>query len=133
MKTIVDISVWSLALRRKKKQDYSEIRELEKLISNFNVIMLGPIRQEILSGIKQAHQFNLLADYLRPFPDFILTMQDYETAARFYNDLRKHGIQGSNTDFLICAVAANNNFNIFTTDKDFPRFEKHLPIKLHRI
>ena len=131
MKTIIDTSVWSLALRRKKKQDYAGIRELEKLISNFNVIMLGPIRQEILSGVKQQSQFRLLADYLRPFPDFNITSNDYETAAEFYNNLRKKGIQGSNTDYLICAVAANNDFNIFTTDKDFERYAKYLPIGLY--
>jgi len=132
MKTIVDTSIWSLALRRKRNANYAEISELEKLISNFNVIMLGPIRQEILSGIKQDNQFKLLAEYLRPFPDFNISSQDYETAAKFYNELRIKGIQGSNTDFLICAVAVNNNFNIFTSDKDFIRFEKHLPITLFK-
>jgi predicted nucleic acid-binding protein len=131
MKTIIDISVWFLALRRKKKQNYAEIRELEKLISNFSVIMLGPIRQEILSGVQQQNQFRLLADYLHPFPDFNITTQDYENAAKYYNELRKKGIQGSNTDFLICSVAVNNDFNIFTTDKDFERYAKYLPIALY--
>ena len=104
---------------------------LEKLISNFSVVMLGPIRQEILSGVKHSSQFKLLADYLRPFPDFEITTQDYETAAKYYNLLRKKGIQGSNTDFLICSVAVNNNFNIFTTDKDFEKYAKFLPIELY--
>jgi predicted nucleic acid-binding protein len=133
MKTIVDTSIWSLALRRKKKANYSEIVELETLINNFEVIMLGPIRQEILSGIKQENQFKSLAEHLRPFPDFQISIHDYETAAEFYNLFRKRGIQGSNTDYLICAVAVNNNFKIFTSDNDFLRFEKYLPIELLNI
>lgn len=132
MKTIVDTSIWSLVLRRKRKTDFTEISELDKLISNFNVIMLGPIRQEILSGVKHVTQFKLLAEYLRPFPDYNISTQDYETAAEFYNILRMKGIQGSNTDFLICAIAVNNNFKIFTSDKDFFKFKKYLPIVLFR-
>jgi len=40
-------------------------------------------------------------------------------------------VQGSNTDFLICAVAVRNQLAIYTTDKDFSIFAKHLPIILH--
>jgi hypothetical protein len=42
------------------------------------------------------------------------------------------GVQGSNTDFLICSVAVRNKFSIFTTDKDFELLSKHLPILLHQ-
>ena len=41
----------------------------------------------------------------------------------FFNHLcRKQGIQGSHTDFLICAVAVNYDMEIFTYDKDFWMF-----------
>lgn len=56
---------------------------------------------------------------------------DYEEAATFYNQCREKGIQGSNTDFLICAIATRNKFSIFTTDEDFTHFGKVLPIVLH--
>jgi predicted nucleic acid-binding protein len=51
-------------------------------------------------------------------------------AASFFNRCRRKGIQGSNTDFLICAAAHRHEVPIFTTDLDFPRFEKILPIAL---
>ena len=41
------------------------------------------------------------------------------------------GIQGSNTDFLICAVAVRHARAIFTTDKDFAGYARALPIRLH--
>ena len=130
MKIIVDTSTWSLALRRKRKQSFPEVKILESLIDNQRICMLGPIRQEILSGIKDNKQFDQLKDILSAFDDFPLTTKDYEKAAEFFNLCRSKGIQGSNTDYLICAVSSNNRFPIFTSDKDFEIYSKHLPITL---
>ena len=94
--------------------------------------MIGPIRQELLSGIRESTQFNRLREHLRAFPDTEITSDDYEDAASFFNRCRAQGIQGSNTDFLICAIAVRNQFSIFTTDGDFTHFSRVLPIVLHR-
>ena len=59
-------------------------------------------------------------------------MADYELAAVYYNVCRKNDVQGSNTDFLICATAVNHNREILTTDKNFGDFAKLLPIKLFK-
>ena len=92
--------------------------------------MLGPIRQEILSGIKEIKQFELLKRNLSAFPDHNITTNDYEKAAEYFNTCRANGIQGSNTDFLICAVAINNVMSIYALDKDFNLFSEFMPIKL---
>jgi predicted nucleic acid-binding protein len=68
---------------------------------------------------------------LRAFADTPITVEDYEEAATFFNQCRSKGLQGSNTDFLICAIAARNDFSIFTNDEDFTRFTRVLPITLH--
>lgn len=94
--------------------------------------MIGPVRQEILSGIKERAQFDKLREHLRAFPDVEIASHDYEEAASAFNRCREKGIQGSNTDFLICAVAARHEFDIFTTDDDFKHFARVLPITLHR-
>ena len=130
MKIIVDTSIWSLALRRKKRQSLPEVRVLESLIDNQRICMLGPIRQEILSGIKDSKQFVQLKDILSAFDDFSITTKDYERAAEFFNLCRSKGVQGSNMDYLICAVSSNNRFPIFTSDKDFEIYSKHIPITL---
>jgi predicted nucleic acid-binding protein len=67
------------------------------------------------------------------FNDFPIETTDYELAAEYSNICRRTDIQGSNTDFLICAVAVRNNFEIFTTDDDFNYYKKYLPIKLFDI
>ena len=130
MRVIVDTSVWSISLRRRKKFPDKNEDKLRKLILDGNVVIIGPIRQEILSGIKTKNQFNLLKTSLSAFPDYPLSEKDFETAAEFFNLCRAKGIQGSNTDYLICAVAYNNNFKIFTADKDFERFKKIISVKL---
>ena len=132
MKVLVDTSVWSLALRRRKRPDPSPVRaELTALIQDGRAVITGPVRQELLSGAREPVQHERLRDHMRAFPDVELTTDDFEEAAFFYNLCRERGVQGSNTDFLICAISARNDFAIFTTDGDFERFAKVLPIRLH--
>jgi len=59
-----------------------------------------------------------------------LVPEDYELAAEFFNTCRCNGIQCSNTDFLICAVAHRRSYSILTTDNDFQRFQAHIPVIL---
>lgn len=132
MKVLVDTSVWSLVLRRKATSANEDVRSrLAVLIQDGHVAIIGPIRQELLSGIKDQSQFLRLRDHLRAFPDIEITTDDYEEAASFFNRCRDKGIQGSNTDFLICAIAVRRGFSIFTTDDDFAHFADILPITLH--
>ncbi len=133
MKVIVDTSVWSLALRRGKQSASAPAQELRNLIHDHRVQMIGPVRQEILSGIRSESQFKKLKKHLQSFPDFPILTDDYINAAMYFNRCRSKGIQGSNTDFLICAVAVRNKFSIYTTDKDFELFSKQIQIDLHYI
>lgn len=133
MKIIVDTCVWSQALRRNAVKEKAVVNELTELIKEVRVQMIGPIRQELLSGLKSAKQFKELQYYLSAFPDLPLESGDFERAAEFYTVCRGKGIQGSNTDFLICAIAYHRKYEIFTTDKDFINYQKYLPISLHKI
>ena len=132
MRVLVDTSVWSEALRRSKKAQSDVVREFRSLILEHRVDIIGPIRQEVLSGVREDAQFARLEKHLAAFPDLHLTTDDYVTAAKFYNSCRTKGVQGSNTDFLICAVAVRKQLAIYTTDQDFPLFAKHLPLVLHQ-
>lgn len=132
MKVIVDTSIWSLALRRDVPRNSQPVKELQNLIEQHRVQMIGPIRRELLSGIRHQKQFDILKKHLDSFPDLPILTEDYVVAARFFNLCRSKGIQGSNTDFLICSVATRTKCSIFTTDKDFVSYATHLPIALHR-
>ncbi|MEP6945602.1 MAG: PIN domain-containing protein [Acidobacteriota bacterium] len=129
MNVLVDTSVWSLALRRTEPIDAVRLK-LQELILDGRAAIIGPVRQELLSGVKLSAQFEALREKLRAFTDIELQTEDHEEAARFFNRCRTNGIQGSNTDFLICAVAARRELPIFTTDMDFQRFAGLIPISL---
>jgi len=129
---LVDTCIWSEAFRKSPRPASERFTiELRNLIMHGEALLLGPIRQETLSGIRSHPTFQRLAEQLRAFEDFPLASDDFETAADHYNICRTKGIQGSNTDFLLCAVSTRHSLPIFTTDKDFELFSKHLKIRLH--
>jgi len=133
VKVIIDTCIWSLALRRKKNKPNGHVKELGGLIKEVRVQLIGPVRQEILSGVKSKKQFDTLKKHLAAFIDLPLSTGDYELAAEYYNTAREKGIQGSNTDFLICAVSVKHGMPIFTIDQDFIHFQRVMPITMHPI
>ena len=132
MKVLVDTSVWSLALRRRSPA-HPAVDELRRLIVSGRAAIIGPIRQEVLSGLRDASAFERLRDRLGAFPDEALTTADYERAAECFNACRAKGLQGSNTDFLLCAVSVRHHMPLLTTDGDFPRYATVIPVALHAV
>lgn len=135
MYTLVDTSVWSLALRKKEpsKKDTQIIDYFSDIIRDLRLAIIGPIRQEILSGISDMNRYKELRDKISVFEDYQIHTKEYELAASYYNECRKNGIQGSHIDYLICAVAVNNRMKILTLDNDFISFKKIIPIELEEI
>jgi predicted nucleic acid-binding protein len=137
MTVLVDTPVWSLALRRKSADLNARERALTgalaELIREGRVSMMGAIRQELLSGIREEERFHKLRNYLRAFEEPGIEILDYEEAARMHNLCRGRGIAGSAVDFLICAVAQRRGWHIFTTDRDFERYGRVLGLKLYGV
>lgn len=129
MKVLVDTCVWSQALRH-KRPDKDTIQRLSDLIHDGRAVLIGPVKQELLSGISHADQFEKLKDILSAFEETLLRSIHFEKAAEFCNTCRSRCVQGSTIDFLICAVAHVEHLTIFTIDNDFRHFAKHLPIQL---
>jgi predicted nucleic acid-binding protein len=133
MKVIVDTSVWSLALRRRKVVKTLEVDALEHLVQQGQVILLGPVRQELLSGIKHRNQFKQLRERLAAFPDLELTTRDYESAAELCNLCITHGVQAAHTDFLIAAAAVARNHAVLSTDRDFENIARIIPVRIYKL
>jgi predicted nucleic acid-binding protein len=137
MNVLVDTTIWSLALRRRRERlSRDEARlvfEWEELVEEQRVRLIGMVRQETLSGIAVATEYIRLRDVLRAFDDTPVHTADHEQAAEHFNQCRAHGIQGTPVDMLLCAVAQRLEYSIFTTDRDFVSYSKHLPITLHQV
>ena len=137
MMVLVDTPVWSLALRRKPEdlnaRERALTRALAELIREGRAQIMGAIRQELLSGIREEDRFEKLRGYLHAFDEPKLDVGDYEEAARMHNRCRTRGIAGSAIDFLICATAHRRNWQVFTTDRDFERYGKVLGVGLYSV
>ncbi len=129
---IVDTCMWSLALRGKTPRNKKVAEELITLINGNCAKIIGPIRQEVLSGYSDFSRYEKLRNKLQYFPNEQVIDSDYESAAEYSNLCRKKGIQGSHTDFLICAVSNRLKMKIYTNDKDFIHYSNYLPISLHQ-
>jgi predicted nucleic acid-binding protein len=134
MPVLVDTSVWSLALRRKPKHLNSTqaaiVIDLQQLLRDGQTRLVGAIRQELLTGIRDPGQYEWLRDYLRAIPDTDLAERDYEDAAAAANRCIAAGIAVNNVDLLICAVAMRRGWEIYTTDDDYQYYTNRLPIRL---
>jgi hypothetical protein len=132
---LVDTGVWSWFLGRNLRPLGREQQEfvagLKELILHNRARLLGAIRQEVLSGISDEAQYDLLRTRLHSFPDVVLERQDYEEAARVSNICRRSGLSGGAIDFLICAVALRRDWAVFSTDSDFRLFAGLLPLRLY--
>jgi predicted nucleic acid-binding protein len=129
-KVLVDTCIWSSVLRRQKSVDLQIRKTMTSLIEEGRVSIIGPIRQELLSGIKSQKQFNEIREKLSAFEDDPISSEIYELAAQFNNTCRSKGVQGSHIDYLICAVAKYFEMEIYTTDQDFKRYQKHIEINV---
>ncbi|MCL1841022.1 MAG: hypothetical protein FWF75_04620, partial [Propionibacteriaceae bacterium] len=120
------------ALRRHQPTPAAEpvVMALASLLGDAEVVLIGPIRQELLSGISDNLAFTRLRARLGIYPDEPLDPGDFVRAADFSNRCRRHGVQGSRTDFLLCAVADRLGVPVFTTDNDFARYARHVPVRL---
>jgi predicted nucleic acid-binding protein len=135
LNVLVDTSVWSLSLRRNPRDlnpvERSIVVELTELIAEGRARLMGLVRQELLSGVRNSPQFEMLRTVLRAFPDVDVETSDYELAARASNQCKSKGVTVSLVDALICAVANARGWTIFTTDQDFENHAGILPVKLY--
>jgi predicted nucleic acid-binding protein len=133
---LVDTTIWSLALRRRRgilsERERRLVEEWARLVRSGEAVLIGPIRQEILSGIRTEKSFAAIQESLGDFRYLEIAPSDYDQAARFFNVCRTHGIAATAVDLLICAVAQRFDVPIFTTDADFRRYAPHCHVVLHQ-
>lgn len=127
---VVDTSVFSLYLRRDQQLPSEYLDLFLELFEKDQIVLLGFVYQELLSGIRHQEQFERLSDTLDGFDIQYADKVDHQTAAQYFNTCRSGGVQGSSIDFLICAMSSNRGLSILSLDQDFESYAKHLPIKL---
>lgn len=134
MKILVDTSVWSLLLARKKPSDHAAARYLkEKIAEGSPLYITGIIFQEILQGIRSDAHYQKIIGYLLNFEFLELTVSIHQKAADIYRRCRKNGILIGTIDALLAACSIHYQASILTTDEDFVRIKKHSSLQLVEI
>jgi predicted nucleic acid-binding protein len=113
-------------------KELSAVQSLRQLVADRRARVIGSIRQELLSGIRNADQFEALQHRFRDFEDAAVTTADHEVAAEISPKCRRMGIAASAMDALICALATLRNWEIFSWDKDFERYRRAVRLRLYR-
>jgi predicted nucleic acid-binding protein len=135
VRVIVDTSVWSLFVRRRPRDLSPEQRrivlEMRRLIPEGRAVLVGAVRQELLSGIADDAAFERVREYATFFDDEPPDVEDYELAARFHNRCRRAGVATSTTDMLLCAISDRRSLPVLTTDADFTAYGTIVPLRLY--
>lgn len=89
-KILVDTCVWSKVLRS-NHPDPALTEALKDMISNHSVALIGPILQEILSGVSSKKVFSILKNRLAPFDILPISPEYLFDSGRIFQYLQKTG------------------------------------------
>ena len=130
-RVIIDTSVWSEALRRKKNTLNSSEIIIRKLIENdYEIVILGIILQEILSGISNDNLYNDIKNILDDFNYLDTKKNDYIYASELSNKCRSKGVNAGSIDYLIASITIQNDLHLVSFDKDFINISQHSELKI---
>lgn len=83
MSVLVDTDVWSEMLRKRTGEWSRQVLILMHLIDEgeTGIVVIGAVRQEVLSGVRERSQFERMLDLLAEFPDRPVGTTEYVLAA----------------------------------------------------
>lgn len=127
MNIVVDTSVWSLVLRRRRPRAADAFVDAFRahVEAGDEIFITGVILQELLDGVRTTRDFDRLLAVLDPFPLVPVDRRTYVLAAQASNACRRKGVQAGSIDFLIAAACIQNGCPLLTADKDFVRIARH--------
>lgn len=118
-KLLVDTSVWIDYFRN----NLHAAEFLEKQLLEDNVYIVGIIVSELLQGIKNETDREVIRNSLDAINYINMNYADWIRAGDISYSLRKNGVTLPLTDISIAAAAIENKLAVVTSDKHF----KHIP------
>jgi len=125
-KVIVDTSVWIQFFNAPQSK---EKKEIDKLLNDNRVAVVGVIVSELLQGSRSQRDFEKIEDKINALPYMEVSKNTWMEVSRTSFQLRKQGITVPLTDILIAIVARENGCEIYTLD---PHFKKIPEVKLYK-
>ncbi|MBI2935391.1 MAG: PIN domain-containing protein [Chloroflexi bacterium] len=115
---IIDTLVWVQTLRAGAS---AEQREVDKLLAQGEVVMVGAILAEVLQGARSQREFEDLRGRLTALPYVAETKETWTMVGAFSYQLRQQGATLVLVDLLIAALALEGDHRLYTLDDHFQR------------
>ena len=115
---IVDSSVW---FEFERVPDSLIGMEMESLLVERAVVMVGPVMSEILQGSRSDREFEFYASRLDGLPYIETDQRTWTTVGELGRRLRRQGLSIAFADLIIAALAIQHALPLYTTDTDFCR------------
>jgi predicted nucleic acid-binding protein len=130
--TLVETSVWSLALRRDSPPDIAELDELKRALRAGMVVSTGLVLQELLQGFSRPKAHKLIVERFRALPLIVPDRDDHIGAAELRTRCRRRGVQVGTIDALLAQLCIRHELQMLTTDRDFRSVGKVVPLTVWR-
>lgn len=128
MNIFVDTSVWSLALRRDRPPDIPELEELKRALAAGTVMSTGVVLQELLQGFSKPKAHQQIIQRFRSLPLIVPNRDDHVDAAELRIKCRRRGAQAGTIDALLAQLCIRHELAMLTTDRDFHRIGRIVPL-----
>ena len=132
---VVDSSVWIDFFNKKSSKNIEKVIELMYAPTVKNSIIIVPvILQEILQGIRDDKQYELVSVIIHGFEFIEFDPYEYAIkAADLFRELQKKGITiRKANDCLIAAFCIDLNISLIHNDRDFDNIAKHTSLKIYK-
>jgi predicted nucleic acid-binding protein len=125
---LVDTSVW---IDFFAGRDFPHVQTLDQLIqTDADLAICGIILTEVLQGIANDKQHQMVKEYLQPLIRLEITETVWLEAADLYRTLRKRGVTIRKTnDCVIAATALHHQACLLHNDRDFDAIQQHFPLQ----
>ena len=132
---IVDSSVWIDFFNKKSSKNVEKIIDLmySHAVKD-SIIVLPVILQEILQGIRDDKQYDLVNQIIHGFEFIEFDPYAYAVkAADLFRELQKKGITiRKANDCLIAAFCIDLDIFLIHNDRDFDNIAKHTSLKIYK-
>jgi len=131
---LLDTTVLSEAFRRPMRDRPSlTARRLTRLIrTRVELAVPGIVFQEVLTGIPDPAQFDLVRRDLEALAVIPASRDDHSLAAQFVTRCRAKGVTATTVDCLIAAQTVWMHARLYTLDRDFDRIAPICDLSLYR-
>ena len=113
---IADTSAW-IAFQTKPNSKFG--REFDSLLSDDEIVMVGPVLAELLQGARSEDEFSFFAERLSALAFLEADQDTWIQAGQLNYGLRARGKMIPMADLIVSALAIQHSIPVYTSTRDY--------------